>query len=215
MTHRQQVLDLLADGGILRGRDFRNAGVPAVVLTRMLKADELESPQRGLYRLPHPEASVTDQRVAEISARHPSGVVCLMSALRYHDMTDDMHGEWNVAIRRRSPTVSPDWLTVVRWKNPDFYDVGVDTITVSGTQISITDRARTVADILRKVHGFSDEIALKAFSAFLKEGGDPIQVGDYAKKLGFAEDTRRIVPFAHELMSSGAFQTMDMTAFEF
>lgn len=215
MTHREQVLELLSNGSVLRGRDFKNAGIPAVVLTRMLKANELESPQRGVYRIPHPEDNETNLKVSEIAARHPSGVLCLMSALRFHGMTDDMNSEWTIAIRRTSPVTTMPWLRPIRWTNPEAFVVGVDAMRIAGADVQITNPARTVADIMRRTYGYSDEHALKAFSAFLKDGGDPIAVGNYARRLGFGPDAKRLVPFAQELMSNGAFQSMDMSQFAF
>lgn len=215
MTHREDVLKLLGGGSILRVRDFKSAGIPAVVLTRMLKANELESPQRGLYRLPYPEESLTNLRISEIAKSHPAGVVCLMSALRYHGMTDDMNSDWTVAIASSTALASTDGLRRVRWSNPSAFEIGVETVRIAGAETRITNPARTVADVLRKVNGYSDEHALKAFGAFLKDGGDPITVGNYARALGFDADTRRLVPFAQELMNGGAFQPSDLLDFTF
>lgn len=215
MTHRERVLEMMAGGEIFRSRDFDLAGVPRVVLKRMVDAGELEQPERGVYRIQIQTEDATRMKGAEIATRHPYGILCLMSALRWHGLTDDMNADWTVAVRRTSPVAAAPWVRIVRWSAEAFHEVGVTTEKVAGVEVRVTDPARTVADVMRRVNGVSDEIAFKAFAAYLKDGGQPEAVGRIARKLGFARDVARMVPFARQLVADGAFQQIDTAAFEF
>jgi predicted transcriptional regulator of viral defense system len=206
---------MLAGGDLFRSRDLDMAGIPRVVLKRMLAAGELDQPQRGVYRIPEIEADETRMKAAEIASRHPNALLCLMSAMRWHGMTDDMNSPWTICVKRTSPVVTAPWVRVVRWTGDGFHDVGVVQEKVAGVEIRMTSPARTVADVMRRVNGFSDEIAFKAFVAYLRTGGEPEAVGRVARKLGFHNDIGRMVPFARQILSGGAFQQLDPASFEF
>src|ERR1044072_4971165 len=94
---RASVLRLVAKGGVLRARDARTPGVHTRTLTRMVRAGELERLGPGRYR----------QASANISENHslalacgavPSGMVCLLSALRFHNIGTQMPREGWVAV---------------------------------------------------------------------------------------------------------------------
>jgi predicted transcriptional regulator of viral defense system len=210
---------MMAGGDLLRSRDFDLEGVPRVVLKRMVASGELDQPQRGVYRISSlaMEADETKTKAAELASRHPYGVLCLMSALRWHGLTDDMNSEWTVAVKRTSPVAASPWVRIVRWMAPPFHEVGIEVEKVAGVDVRITSAARTVADVLRRVNGYSDEIATKAFVSFLQNGGEPEQVAKIARQLGFVREIERIrtMPLARELLSQGAFQQIDASDFSF
>jgi Predicted transcriptional regulator len=216
MGHRERVLEMLAGGHLLRSRDFALENIPRVVLKRMLAAEELEQPQRGVYRLAGETCEdETRMKAAELAGRYPSGLLCLMSALRFHGMTDDMNSQWTLAVRRTSPVASAAWVKVIRWTSEDFHTVGVVTEQIAGVNVRITSPERTVADVMRRTNGCSDEIAFKAFAAYLRDGGEPERVGRIARKLGFHQDVGRMIPFARQILADGAFQQVDISDFRF
>ena len=84
-THEQQVLRLARKRTLLRARDLTEHGLPTVTLTRLVQAGKLERAGRGLYSLP--DAPISEHRsLAEVSARVPKGIVCLLSALEVHEI---------------------------------------------------------------------------------------------------------------------------------
>ena len=94
---KQQVLDLARKLGVLRPRDL--AGIPREYLSRLLAEGLLERPGRGLYVLAKwkPNENAT---LAEACRRVPHGVVCLLSALRFHGLTTQAPFEVWMAISR-------------------------------------------------------------------------------------------------------------------
>ena len=84
-THEQQVLRLARARTLLRARDLTQHGLPTIALTRLVQAGKLERVARGLYGLPGAEIS-EHRSLAEVSVRVPKGVVCLLSALRVHEI---------------------------------------------------------------------------------------------------------------------------------
>ncbi|HEY5365797.1 MAG TPA: type IV toxin-antitoxin system AbiEi family antitoxin domain-containing protein [Casimicrobiaceae bacterium] len=82
-THEQQVMRLARARKLLRARDVTQQRLPTITLTRLVQAGLLERVARGLYGLPGAPTS-EHRSLAEVAARVPKGVVCLLSALRVH-----------------------------------------------------------------------------------------------------------------------------------
>ena len=88
-TQREQAIQLLQAQGIARLSEFRNAGITAATLCRMAEAGEVVRLSRGLYQLPDAPLHA-NHSLAEAAKRVPNGVVCLVSALAYHELTDQL-----------------------------------------------------------------------------------------------------------------------------
>src|SRR5437588_8279763 len=85
-TKAEHVLNLVRRHGVLRPRDLSPHGIPREYLVRLHAADFLQRPARGLYVLADAELN-EHQSLAEACKRVPHGVVCLLSALRFHKLT--------------------------------------------------------------------------------------------------------------------------------
>lgn len=85
-AQRLRALDLLKTRGMLRLKDFVAEGIGPETLARLVREEAVVRPARGLYQLPdtHVEAAHT---LAEAAVLVPKGVVCLTSALQYHELT--------------------------------------------------------------------------------------------------------------------------------
>ena len=80
---------LLKQRGMVRLAEFRAKGVTAATISRLERAGAVVRLGRGVYQLP--DAAVDAHHVlAEASKRVPKGVICLVSALAFHDLTDQM-----------------------------------------------------------------------------------------------------------------------------
>ena len=81
----QAVLQLAHQRQLLGARDLLDHGLPTIILTRLVAAGKLERIARGVYSLLN--QSISEHRsLAEAAIRVPRGVVCLLSALRVHDI---------------------------------------------------------------------------------------------------------------------------------
>jgi len=205
MGHRETVLGMIADGRLIRARDLREARIPTVVLSRMVAAGELELAERGVYRSPTAAGDETSMRIAEISARYPGCLVCLVSAARYHRLTDDLHSDWTIAMPTKAGYHVPDGIRMHRWLSPAAHETGVDTVAIGGVEVRITDPARTVADMIRSRNGQPSEQALGAYAAFLAAGGEPEEVSRHARRLGFEAEVSPLTPLARSILTAGAF----------
>ena len=90
-TAAVRLIDLARSQGLIRPCDLVPLGIPRVSLTRAVHRGQLERVGRGLYGLPGREVSV-HRVLAEVARRVPKGVVCLLSALRFHGLTSPLRG---------------------------------------------------------------------------------------------------------------------------
>ncbi|MCB1677873.1 MAG: hypothetical protein KDI16_04240, partial [Halioglobus sp.] len=88
-TQRELAQDLLKKQGIMRLLELREAGVTAATMSRMERAGEVIRLVRGVYQLPDDDLD-PNHGLAEAAKRVPKGIVCLVSALAFHGLTDQL-----------------------------------------------------------------------------------------------------------------------------
>jgi predicted transcriptional regulator of viral defense system len=162
MSKAEQVLDLARTTGIVRPRDLDAHGIPRIYLTRLVRRGLLERVGRGLYTLPDTEAS-EHRTLAEASKQVPHGVVCLLSALRFHELTTQNPFEVWMAVHHKAWTPRSEGppLRVVRMSGAAF-DSGVETHQVEGVTVRVYGPAKTVADCFKFRRKVGLDVALEA-----------------------------------------------------
>lgn len=161
-THEQQVLRLARARTLLRARDVTQQGLPTIALTRLVQAGKLERVARGLYGLPG--AKISEHRsLAEVSARVPKGVVCLLSALRVHEIGTQAPFEVWVALPQHmvTPRLDQPAIRVVRMSDEALAD-GVERLNVDGIEVPVFNPARTIVDCFRFRNKIGLDVALEA-----------------------------------------------------
>jgi predicted transcriptional regulator of viral defense system len=164
MTHtpRQRILELARRHGVLRTRDLAAEGIPREYLRRLLNEGVLERPSRGLYVLADAEPG-EQQSLAEACKRVPHGVVCLLSALRFHHLTTQAPFEVWLAIgkKARFPKVDYPPLRIVRFSDAALKS-GVEEHVLQGVPVRVTGPARTVVDCFKYRNKIGVDVALEA-----------------------------------------------------
>lgn len=149
LTHRDRAKQILREQGIVRLRDLVSAGITATTVSRMEKAGELIRLGRGLYQLPDAPASAHHD-LAIVAKAVPTGVVCLVSALAFHELTDVIPSRVWIAIgpKDRKPSLTYPALQIVRF-SPGHLQSGIERHVIDGVDVSITTPARTIVDLFR------------------------------------------------------------------
>ena len=161
-TQEQQVLRLARTRKLLRARDVTQKGLPTIALTRLVQAGKLERIARGLYGLPGAPTS-EHRSLAEVAARVPKGVVCLLSALRVHEIGTQAPFEVWLAIPQHmvAPRLDQPAIRVVRMSD-DALAKGVLRLRIDGVKVSVFDPARTVVDCFKFRNKIGLDVALEA-----------------------------------------------------
>ncbi len=158
----QRVLELAAERQIVRPRDLKALGLASVVLTRMVRKGLLERLGRGLYSLPNrplPEHG----SIAEVARKYPGGTVCLLSALRVHNLTTQSPFEVWLAIpnKARAPKSTYPPLRIIRFSGLALTE-GIEACPVDGTTVRVTNVGRTVVDCFKFRNKIGLDVALEA-----------------------------------------------------
>lgn len=134
---------------MVRLSEFAKEGVTAATVARMREKGLIEQLTRGLYQLPD-AATDTNHPLAEAAKLVPKGVVCLLSALAFHGLTDTIPRSVWMAIgpKDRRPAIKQPPLQIVRFGDKVFQP-GIDVHRIESVPVRIFNPAKTVVDLFR------------------------------------------------------------------
>jgi len=148
-TQRDRVVSVLRQCGMARMRELLKAGVTAATVSRMQKNGQVVQLGRGLYQLPDAPLDV-NHALAQAAKRVPKGIICLTSALAYHELTDTIPSRVWMAIGPKDwrPRVTSPAIQFVRF-GAKVRDAGVKEHLIEGVPVRIYNPAKTVVDLFR------------------------------------------------------------------
>jgi predicted transcriptional regulator of viral defense system len=148
--------------GALRSRELVARGVPRVQLSRWVVEGELQRLARGLYALPDytPDEHAS---LIEVTHRAPNVVFCLLTALRFHELTTQAPSDVWIAIGNKDhpPRLAYPKLRVLRF-SPASLHYGVEEHRAGGVVLRVTNAAKTVADCFKFRNKIGLDVALEA-----------------------------------------------------
>jgi predicted transcriptional regulator of viral defense system len=162
VTNREKALELLHSHGLLRPRDLAEAGLRGAVLWELAREGVVERVGRGLYRLGG--VDVTENvSLAEVAKAVPGGVICLLTALAFHELTTQLpHKVWIAVDRKaRKPKARTVELEIFRFSGQGLVE-GVEVHRIEGVPVRITNPARTVADCFKYRNKVGLDVAMEA-----------------------------------------------------
>jgi predicted transcriptional regulator of viral defense system len=168
-TLTEKVLALARKRSILRPRDLEAIGIPREYLLRLMRQGHLHRTGRGIYELA--DASPTEHHsLAVVAKQLPQGVICLLSALRFHELTTQQPPElWiGIPIRGWRPNISTTAYRVVRYSDATF-NAGVRTHRIEGVPVRIFEPAKTIADCFKFRNKIGLDVAMEALKDTLRK----------------------------------------------
>jgi predicted transcriptional regulator of viral defense system len=156
------VLKLVKEAGVFRARDLAQHGIPRAYLSRLCQAGKLQRLGRGLYMLANSDITA-NHSLAEAAKRVPHGVICLLSALRFHGVSTQAPFEVWMAIdnKARAPAVKETPLRIVRFSG-EALQAGIETHVIDGVPAQIYSTAKTVADCFKYRNKIGVDVAIEA-----------------------------------------------------
>jgi predicted transcriptional regulator of viral defense system len=164
-----KIISLAREGGIIRPRDLDAYGIPREYLRRLCIKGILERQSRGIYTLRDIELT-QHHSLMQACKRLPKGVVCLLSALRLHNLTTQAPFEVWMAIDRKArlPKVEGVPLRLVRFSGEALTE-GVEHHVIEGVEVSVYNPAKTVADCFKYRNKIGLDVALEALRECRRE----------------------------------------------
>lgn len=155
-----------AHGGLARAGQLLAAGIHPRTLYAARDAGQLQQVSRGVYRLADAEIpDYFDLRV--VAARAPEAVVCLISALAFHEITEQIPHEVYIAIPRDAAPPRIDWppVRVFRFSDAAFR-LGIERHELDGVTLRVYSPTKSIVDAFRLRHLTGNDVAIDA----LKQG---------------------------------------------
>jgi predicted transcriptional regulator of viral defense system len=163
------VLQLASELGLIRPRDLTSRDIPHTYLRQLERQGRLERIARGIYRLPEREPS-QHVALAEACKRVPDGTVCLLSALRFHELGLQNPFEVWMAIHPKaySPRIDYPPLRVVRFSGAALTE-GVEEHPTADGPVRVYSIPKTVVDCFRYRNKIGLDVALEALQACIRD----------------------------------------------
>lgn len=156
------IISLAKEKGMIRPRDLDGYGIPRAYLSRLCDNGKLERLSRGIYSVPVSE--ITEHySLVQACKRVPKGVICLLSALRFIDLTTQSPSDIWIAIDRKARLPKSDGLPFrfVRFSGDALYS-GVELHVIDGVEVKVYSPAKTVVDCFKYRNKIGLDVALEA-----------------------------------------------------
>jgi len=201
VSQRRIAQTVLKARGIARLAELRAEGVTAATMSRMERNGEVLRLARGLYQLPDVPLDV-HHSLAEAAKRLPKGVVCLVSALAFHDLTDQLPRHVWMAIGQKDWAPKADGVSIrlVRFTDRLLAD-GVEFHTVEGVSVKVFGIAKTIADCFRYRNKIGLSVAIEGLQEALRQRkATPDEIAKQAERGAVATVIR---PYLEALTANG------------
>ena len=175
-------LKAMSKKAVFSSAEGRKAGIPPRMLAYFCAKGQIERVSKGMYKINNLDFDSEWEDLAITALSIPNGVICLISALCYYGLTDEIMREFWIAIPHATTSPVRANAHIVRMRNISF---GQTTIKIGNQKLKIFNRERTVVDSFRYL---DKETSLKALQAYLKTSND--RKPDIDKLLRYAKTLR-------------------------
>lgn len=162
VTKEETALQLARERGMVRPRDLREFGIGRESLRRLCERGLLVQSGRGIY-LPADAVVTEHHSLAAATKLVPHGVICLLSALRFHDLTtQEPHEIWMaLPLGAHQPSLHYPPLQTVRM-NAATHNAGIETHVIENVPVRIFGVAKTIADCFKYRRLVGTDVAVEA-----------------------------------------------------
>ena len=165
-TTEQMVIDLVKEnGGIARTRDFLAKGIHPRTLYRMRDSGRIECISRGLYQLPGQSPDEPD--LATIFKKIPNGVICLISALSFHEITTEIPNRIYIALQRGAEKPRIEYPPVnFYWMSGAAFHEGIEIKKIGAVEIPVYCAEKTLADCFKYRNKIGMDVVLESLKFY-------------------------------------------------
>lgn len=173
MTYSKRIQSAIAifraNKGILRTSQAMRLGIHPEVIYQMQSAGLIEQVARGIYRLSDlPPFDNID--LVTVALAIPKGVICLISALSYHDLTSQIPRQVDVACKRGTKRPSLEYPHMrIFYFSGEAFDFSVREYELNGVKVRIYSPEKTLADCFKYRNRVGLDVAIEALKTYWNE----------------------------------------------
>lgn len=200
-SQRARMIDFMEAQAPARSRDLAAIGVAATAISRAVVEGAVVRIGRGLYQLPDSEPDLHSALI-EIAKRAPKAVICLTSALSFHQLTDQLPRKIWIAVGAKdwAPKIDYPQIRVVRFREP-YLTNGLEVHNIHGIDVRVYSIPKSIADAFRNPKLVDRSVAIGAMKSALNERkATPGQLAAAAQQNGSWNQMR---PYLEALTSNG------------
>jgi predicted transcriptional regulator of viral defense system len=155
-------------GGVIRTKEALAKGIQSRTLGQLLDAGKLELISRGIYRLTEGEP-VSSPDLFTVATRVPKAVICLISALAFHDLTTQIPHKIDIALERTAsdPRLGYPPLAIHRFSGQALLE-GIEKHKIDGVEIKVYNAEKTLADCFKFRNQVGLDVVLEALKFYRK-----------------------------------------------
>lgn len=178
---QKKILKLLSARGVIRPCDLAKKGISPQILYRLCRDGKVVRLTRGLYadRDYEPTEHYT---IIEVCSKIPKGVICLISALQFHELTTQLPHEVWIAIDMKARTPRIDVPARIMYFSGDAFNRGIEKHKIEGVEVKVYCPAKTVADCFKYRNKIGLDVAMEALRDCLRQKKSTVdEIWKYAK----------------------------------
>lgn len=153
-------------GGVIRTAEGIKRGIHCRTLYALRDSGLLTQISRGVYRLAELEP-VSNPDLITIATRAPQAVICLISALAFHNITTQIPHVVSIAISREAtpPRIEVPPISVHRFSGEAFTS-GVEKHSIDGVSVKIYSAEKTLADCFKYRNKIGLDVCIEALKLY-------------------------------------------------
>lgn len=183
MNAKQKAIKLFKKNqGLLRTAEAIRLGIHPRTLYQMRDEGLLERLAKGVYRLVEiPDFSEPD--LVLVSKKIPQGIICLISALAYHEITTQIPHFVYVAIPSKARASRLEYPPLRYFRcSEKVYSSGVEIKLIGGYPVKIYSIEKTLADCVKFRNKIGMDVVIEALKLYWQRKGTQIdKLYEYAK----------------------------------
>jgi len=167
-SDKPKALAFVRDHGVVRPADLEAYGLPRGDLYSLARDGLVNRQGRGIYvAADHPVTA--EHTLVHAAKRVPAGVFCLLTALRFHELTTQSPAEVWVALapKARKPRLDYPRLRVARFSGPALTE-GIEHHYAENVELRVYSPAKTVADCFKYRNKIGLDVAIEALRDFTR-----------------------------------------------
>ncbi|MBB40807.1 MAG: transcriptional regulator [Hyphomonas sp.] len=168
-TQKDRLLAYLTQHELARAFELRKMGISDTTISRAVEAGDILRIGHGLYQAADAKTDL-HMNLSEVAKRAPKAVICLLSALAFHGLTDQLPRKVWFAIGAKdwTPKIPYPPIRMVRFREP-YYSEGIETHVIGGTKVKMYSIPKSIADAFRNPKLVDRSVAIECLRSALEQ----------------------------------------------
>lgn len=164
---RNQALEIFRiHGGVLKTSEAITAGIHPRILYELRDTGQIETLMKGVYALPG-LPGINQPDLVAVTKKAPSGVICLLSALYFHELTVQIPRWVDIAIRSsyHQPKISHPPVHF-HWFSDEVFETGIELHDLGGIEVKVYSQEKSIVDCFRLRGKVGVDVAVEALKNY-------------------------------------------------